>query len=78
MKHTMIKWSQSVDKLLMKHDWLLFFTIPKLLRLSKLLRSPFDLNSESVDILEEISFLFCSDVQASGEIVLAIKVMLIM
>ena len=77
MKHTMILWSQSVDKLLLKHDWLLFFTIPKLLRLSKLLRSAFHFNSEAIDILEEISFLFCSDVQASEEIVLAIKVILI-
>ena len=74
MEHTMKKWSQSIDKLLMKHNWLLLFNISKILRLSKLLRSAFHPDSVAVNILEEISFLFCSDVQARREVVLAIKV----
>ena len=74
MEHTMKKWSQSIDKLLMKHNWLLLFNISKLLRLSKLLRSAFHPDSVAVNILEEISFLFHSDVQARREVALAIKV----
>lgn len=74
MEHTMKEWSQNIDKLLLKHKWLLLFSISKILRLSKLLRSAFHPDSDAVNVLEEMSFLFCSDVQVRNEVVLAIKV----
>ena len=73
----MKEWSQNVDKLLLKHDWLLLFNIPKLLKLSKLLRSAFRPDSDAEEIMEEIGFLFCNDVQARQEVMLAIKVTII-
>ena len=78
MEHTMKEWSQSIDKLLLKHDWLLLFSISKILRLSKLLRSAFHPDSVAVNVLEEMSFLLCSDVQARKEVELAIKVKILL
>ena len=77
MEHTVRKWSQDVDKLLLKHDWLLLFNIPKLLKLSKLLRSSFRPDSDAEKVMEEIGFLFCSDVEAREKVTLAIKVTII-
>ena len=74
MEHIMRVWSQDIDKLLLSHNWLLLFSIPKLLRLSKLLRSDFQLDSLAMKIMEEISFLFSRQVKDSGRVVLAIKV----
>ena len=74
MEHIMKEWSQAVDKLLLRHSWLLLFSIPKLLRLSKLLRSDFHLDSLAIKIMEETSFLFSRQVKDSGRVVLAIKV----
>ena len=79
MEHTVKEWSQNIDKLFLKHDWLLLFNIPKLLKLSKLLsyRSAFRPDSDAEEIMEEIGFLFCSDVQARQEVMVAIKVTVI-
>ena len=52
---------QSVDELRNKYDWLLFFSLPKLLVLYHLLRAE-DPNLEA--IVHEISFL-CSNEQAA-------------
>ena len=76
MEHIMKEWSQDVDKLFLRHSWLLLFSIPKLLRLSKLLRSDFHLDSLAMKIMEETSFLFSRQVKDSGRVVLAIKVSL--
>ena len=67
-------WSQDIDKLLLRHIWLLLFSIPKLLRLSKLLRSDFHLDSLALNIMEETSFLFSRQVKDSERVMLAIKV----
>ena len=74
MEHIMKAWSQDIDKLLLRHSWLLLFSIPKLLRLSKLLRSDFQLDSLAMKIMEETSFLFNRQVKDSGGVMLAIKV----
>ena len=54
-------WMESVDELRNKYDWLLFFSLPKLLFLYHLLRAE-DPNPEAV--VHEISFL-CSNEQAA-------------
>ena len=54
-------WMQSLDELRNKHDWLLFFSLPKLLFLYHLLQAD-DPNLEA--IVHEISFL-CSNEQAA-------------
>ena len=54
-------WLQSVDELRAKYDWLLFFSVPKLLILYHLLQVE-DPNLET--IVHEISFL-CSNEQAA-------------
>ena len=74
MEHIMKVWSQDIDKLLLRHNWLRLFSIPKLLRLSKLLRSDILLDHLAMKILEEISFLFSRQVKDSGRVMLAIKV----
>ena len=75
MEHTVKEWSQNVDKLLLKHDWLVLFSIPKLLKLSKLLRSSFQPDSDAKEVMEEIGFLFCSEVlQGREKVMAAIKV----
>ena len=74
MEHIMKEWSQDVDKLLLRHNWLLLLSIPKLLRLSKFLRSDFQLDSLAVKIMEETSFLFSRQAKDSGRVVLAIEV----
>ena len=74
MELTMKVWSQTVDKLLLKHKWLLLFSIPKLLKLSQLLRNAFYPDHDAKQIMEEIGFLFCSNIQARAIVVLAIKV----
>ena len=74
MEHVMKVWSQDIDKLLLRHKWLLLFSIPKLLRLSKLLRSDFHLDSLAMKIMEETSFLFSRQVKDSGGVMFAIKV----
>ena len=74
MEHIMKVWSQDIDKLLLRHNWLRLFSIPKLLRLSKLLRSDILLDHLAMKILEETSFLFSRQVKDSGGVVLAIKV----
>jgi len=77
MEQTVKEWSRDVDKLLLKHDWLLLFNIPKLLKLSKLLRSAFQPDSDADEVMEEIGFLFCSEVQAQEKVTVAIKVTII-
>ena len=74
IEQTMKEWSQNVDKLFLEHKWLLIFNIPKLLKLSKLLRSAFQPDSDAEEIMEEIGFLFCNDVQAREKVTVAIKV----
>ena len=54
-------WLQSVDELRTEYDWLLFFSVPKLLTLYHLLQAE-DPNLET--IVHEISFL-CSNEQAA-------------
>ena len=54
---TLIKWMDSVDKLRTKYDWLLCFSMPKLLLLYHLLQAE-DPNLDA--IMHEISFL-CSN-----------------
>ena len=74
MEHIMKEWSQDVDKLLLRHNWLLLLSIPKLLRLSKFLRSDLQLDSLAMKIMEETSFLFSRQAKDSERVVLAIKV----
>ena len=56
-------WMERVAELRSQYDWLLFFSVPKLLRLYHLLQEE-DLNLEA--IVHEISFL-CSNEQAAWE-----------
>ena len=56
-------WMECVAELRSQYDWLLFFSVPKLLRLYHLLQEE-DLNLEA--IVHEISFL-CSNEQAAWE-----------
>ena len=76
MEHTLNEWSQNVESLLLKHKWLLLLNIPKLHKLSKLLRSSFRPDSDAEDIMDEIGFLFCSSVQAREKVTVAIKVII--
>ena len=76
MEHTLNEWSQNVESLLLKHKWLLLLNIPKLRKLSKLLRSSFRPDSDAEDIMDEIGFLFCSSVQAREKVTVAIKVII--
>ena len=76
MEHTLNEWSQNVESLLLKHKWLLLLNIPKLHKLSKLLRSSFRPDSDAEDIMDEIGFLFCSSVQARQKVTVAIKVII--
>ena len=56
-------WMERVAELRSQYDWLLFFSVPKLLCLYHLLQEE-DLNLEA--IVHEISFL-CSNEQAAWE-----------
>ena len=56
-------WSQSVDELRSQYDWLLFFSMPKLLLLYRLLHAD---GPNMGAIVQEISFLY-SNAQASWE-----------
>jgi len=76
MEHILNEWSQNVESLLLKHKWLLLLNIPKLRKLSKLLRSSFRPDSDAEDIMDEIGFLFCSSVQARQKVTVAIKVII--
>ena len=76
MEHTLNEWSKNVESLLLRHKWLLLLSIPKLRKLSKLLRSSFQPDSDAEDIMEEIGFLFCSSVQAREKVTVAIKVII--
>lgn len=51
-------WKQSVAELRSQYDWLLFFSMPKLLRLYYLLRAK-EPNLEAIVL--EISFLCCNE-----------------
>ena len=70
----MDEWSQSVDRLLLKHYWLLLFSLPKLLKLSTLLRRAFQTDDGAMEVMQEISFLFCSDMKSREKVLDAIKV----
>ena len=59
-------WMQSVDELRNQYDWLLFFSMPKLLILYDLLQAE---RSNLEAIVHEISFL-CSNEQADWKSVL--------
>lgn len=73
----MDEWSQSVDRLLLKHHWLLLFSLPKLLRLSKLLKRAFQTDDGAKEVMLEIGFLFCSDMKSREKVLDAIKVTVI-
>ena len=77
VEHTMDEWSHSVDRLLLKHHWLLLFSLPKLLRLSKLLRCAFQTDDGAVEVMQEICFLFCNDMKSREKVLDAIKVIVI-
>lgn len=70
-------WSQNIDRLLLKHHWLLLFSLPKLLKLSQLLISAFQPDYDANKIMHEIGFLFRSEVKARKQLLRAIKVMII-
>ena len=70
-------WSQNIDRLLLKHHWLLLFSLPKLLKLSQLLRSAFQPDYDANKIMYEIGFLFRSEVKARKQLLRAIKVIII-
>ena len=70
-------WSQNIDRLLLKHHWLLLFSLPKLLKLSQLLRSAFQPDYDANEIVHEIGFLFHSGVKARKQLLRAIKVIII-
>lgn len=57
------KWTQDVDELRNQYHWLLFFSMPKMLRLNHLLREK---NPNVEAIVHEISFL-CRNDQAAWE-----------
>ena len=70
-------WSQDLDRLLLEHHWLLLFSLPKLLKLSKLLISAFQPHFDAKKIMHELGFLFRSDVKARKRVMGPIKVSVI-
>ena len=52
------KWTQDVDELRNQYHWLLFFSMPKMLRLNHLL---WEKNPNVEAIVHEISFLCCNE-----------------
>lgn len=70
-------WSQYLDRLLLEHHWLLLFSLPKLLKLSKLLISAFQPDFDAKKIMDELGFLFRSDVKARKQVMGCIKVTVI-
>lgn len=77
IEHTVDEWSQSIDKLLLKHHWLLLFNLSKLFRLSKFLTSEFRTDDNAMGIMQEICFLFSSDIISRDKVLVAIKVIVI-
>lgn len=77
IEHTMDEWSQSIDKLLLKHHWLLLFNLSKLFRLSKFLTSEFRTDDNAMGIMQEICFLFSGDIKSREKVWMAIKVIVI-
>lgn len=73
----MDEWSQSIDKLLLKHHWLSLFNLSKLFRLSKFLTSEFRTDDNAMGIMQEICFLFSSDIISRDKVLVAIKVIVI-
>ena len=70
----MDEWSQNLDRLLLKHHWLLLFSLPKLLKLSTLLRSPLQEDYDPGTVMQEISYLLCSGMETKKQVMGAIKV----
>ena len=58
---TLEGWRKSVTELRSQYDWLLFFSIPKILRLHNLLSNRTGEQDELDKIVCEISFLCCND-----------------
>lgn len=77
MEHTMDEWSRNIDRLLLKHHWLLLFSLPKLLKLSQLLRSAFQPDYDAKKIMYEIGFLFCGQMEARKQVLRAVKVIIL-
>ena len=61
------RWKKRVTELRAQYDWLLFFSIPKILNLYKLLISS-DLNIQLDFIIHEISFLCQNDVHTREDL----------
>lgn len=53
MQHTLTKWNKKVSELRACFPWLLYFSIPKMMLLYKLIHSPFP----SKKVVHEVSFL---------------------
>ena len=70
-------WSQDLDRLLLKYHWLLLFSLPKLLKLSKLLICAFQPDFDAKEIMHELGFLFRSEVKARKQVIDLIKVIVI-
>ena len=70
----MDEWSQNLDRLLLKHHWLLLFSLPKLLKLSTLLRSPLQEDYDPGTVMQEISYLLCSGMETKKQVMGAVKV----
>ena len=77
MEDKMDGWSQYLDRLLLEHHWLLLFNLPKLLKLSKLLISAFQPDFHAKKIMDELGFLFRSDVKDRKQVMGCIKVTVI-
>lgn len=57
MQFVVTEWSQEVSDLRARYTWLLFFSVPKMLLLHKLMHSP-PLEGEKIDnVFHEVSFL---------------------
>ena len=66
-ENELMTWMQTVTELRSKYNWLLFFSIPKLLIIYGLLKSA-ESKEQIEQLMQEISFLCCND-QRTREIV---------
>ena len=74
MKDTLEEWTKELNSLRKEHIWLVFFSMPKLLLLSKVLTILFQDERDFEEIVQEVSFLFCSDLDMQESIEMAVKV----
>ena len=76
LKQTLMSWTDEVKELRTQFSWLLFFSVPKLLRLYYLLTKERETSEHFQRIVHEISFLCANSVETRSQMNTQVKVCL--